>query len=92
MSNRITGTVKFFNKDKGYGFIKPDNGEKDVFVHYSAIVGSGYRNLEENQRVEFGTEMGDKGIRAIEVKSAEGTPATEDSPEDSLAEESLADS
>lgn len=72
MSNRITGTVKFFNKDKGYGFIQRDDGQKDVFVHYSNIQGSGFRNLEQDQRVEFGTEMGDKGIRAIEV-----TPATE---------------
>jgi CspA family cold shock protein len=67
MSNRITGTVKFFSKDKGYGFIQRDDGDKDVFVHYSNIQGSGFRNLEQDQRVEFGTEMGDKGIRAIDV-------------------------
>lgn len=67
MSNRITGTVKFFNKDKGYGFIQRDDGEKDVFVHYSNIQGSGYRNLEEGQQVEFGTEIGEKGPRATDV-------------------------
>ena len=52
MSERVTGTVKWFNGDKGYGFIAPEEGD-DVFVHYSAIQGEGFRNLEEGQTVEF---------------------------------------
>jgi CspA family cold shock protein len=67
MSNRVTGTVKWFSRVKGYGFISPDTGEKDVFVHYSAIVGEGYRNLEEGQRVEFVIEDTPKGPQAAQV-------------------------
>ena len=68
MSTRITGTVKFFNSEKGYGFIAPENGQKDVFVHYSAIEGqSGYRSLNEGDRVEFSIEDSPKGARAAEV-------------------------
>jgi CspA family cold shock protein len=67
MSNRVTGTVKWFSRVKGYGFISPDGGEKDVFVHYSAITGEGYRNLEEGQRVEFSIEDTAKGPQAAEV-------------------------
>jgi CspA family cold shock protein len=67
MSNRVTGTVKWFSRVKGYGFISPDSGEKDVFVHYSAITGEGYRNLEEGQRVEFSIEDTAKGPQAAEV-------------------------
>ena len=52
MSNRIIGTVKFFNGDKGFGFIAPENGDKDVFVHYSAIQANGFRNLNEGDRVK----------------------------------------
>ena len=48
-----TGTVKWFNADKGFGFISPDDSQQDVFAHFSAINGNGYRSLEENQRVEF---------------------------------------
>ena len=64
---RITGTVRWFSRVKGYGFIKPDNSEKDVFVHYSAIIGEGYRNLNEGQRVEFVIEDSAKGPQAVKV-------------------------
>jgi cold shock protein len=63
-----TGTVKWFNADKGYGFIAPDDGTADVFVHFSAISGSGYRSLEENQKVEFDTAQGQKGPQAENVR------------------------
>jgi len=66
MSDRITGTVKWFNGTKGYGFIEREEGE-DVFVHYSAIRGDGYRNLEEGQEVEFSVESGPKGPQATDV-------------------------
>lgn len=66
MSERIVGTVKWFNGSKGYGFIEREGG-KDVFVHYSAIQGAGFRNLEEGQRVEFSVEDGQKGPQAVEV-------------------------
>jgi cold shock protein len=62
------GTVKWFNADKGYGFIAVDGGGPDVFVHYSAIATSGYRTLEENQRVEFEVTQGDRGPQADQVK------------------------
>ena len=62
-----TGTVKWFNGEKGFGFITQDGGGPDVFVHFSAIQGSGYRNLEENQKVEFETTQGPKGLQASEV-------------------------
>ncbi|MBC6457328.1 cold-shock protein [Actinomadura sp. HBU206391] len=61
------GTVKWFNAEKGFGFIAPDDGSADVFVHYSAITSSGYRSLEENQRVEFTTTQGPKGLQAEQV-------------------------
>ena len=66
MPKRETGTVKWFNRDKGYGFIARDRGG-DVFVHYSDISDTGYRTLEENDRVEFTVEQGDKGPRAKDV-------------------------
>ncbi|MCR9135768.1 MAG: cold-shock protein [Alphaproteobacteria bacterium] len=56
-----TGTVKFFNTDKGFGFIKPDNGESDIFVHISALKDSGLEFLEENQKVSFDTEPDRRG-------------------------------
>jgi CspA family cold shock protein len=62
------GTVKWFNSSKGFGFIERGTGEKDVFVHYTAIVGSGYRNLEEGQRVQFTVVEGDKGPQAQNVE------------------------
>jgi len=62
-----TGTVKFFNSEKGYGFISRDDGE-DVFVHYSKIEGSGYRSLEEGQKVEFEVGPGRKGEEATSVR------------------------
>jgi cold shock protein len=66
MSERIMGTVKWFNASKGFGFITRDGGE-DVFVHHSAIQGEGYRTLEEGQRVEFDVESGPKGLKASNV-------------------------
>ena len=63
-----TGTVKWFNSEKGFGFIAPDDGSRDVFAHFSAIIGSGYRSLEENQKVEFETEMGPKGPQAAAIR------------------------
>jgi CspA family cold shock protein len=62
-----TGTVKWFNSEKGFGFISQDNGGPDVFVHFSAITGNGYRSLEENQKVEFETTQGPKGLQASNV-------------------------
>jgi len=66
MSERIKGTVKWFNGTKGYGFIEREDGP-DVFVHYSAIQGDGYRNLQEGQQVEFAVEQGAKGPQASNV-------------------------
>ena len=62
------GTVKFFSDDKGFGFITPDEGGKDLFVHHSAIVADGFRSLGENQRVSFDTEQDAKGPRAVNVQ------------------------
>jgi cold shock protein len=62
------GTVKWFNADKGFGFISVDNGGPDVFVHFSAIQTNGYRSLEENQRVEFEIAQGAKGPQAEQVR------------------------
>lgn len=61
------GIVKWFNKDKGYGFITPNDGSKDVFVHYSAIQGGGFKELVEGQSVSFEVEKGPKGMQAINV-------------------------
>jgi CspA family cold shock protein len=61
------GTVKWFNSDKGFGFITPDDGSADVFVHFSAIETSGYRSLEENQKVEYTVTQGAKGPQAEKV-------------------------
>jgi len=62
------GTVKWFNSEKGFGFIAPDEGGADVFAHYSAIESSGYRSLEENQRVEFEIAQGPKGLQAENIR------------------------
>jgi len=62
------GTVKWFNADKGYGFIAPDDGSGDVFVHHSAIQTDGFRTLQENQRVEYTTAQGPKGPQAEQVQ------------------------
>ncbi|MBO0803999.1 MAG: cold-shock protein [Nocardiopsaceae bacterium] len=63
------GIVKWFNPDKGFGFIAPDDGGADVFVHFSAIQASGYRSLEENQKVEYNVTQGPKGPQAAEVRA-----------------------
>jgi cold shock protein len=63
------GTVKWFNNDKGFGFITPDGGEKDVFVHHSEIQGDGFRSLDENQRVQFEITQGPKGPQAVGVSA-----------------------
>jgi CspA family cold shock protein len=63
----IEGTVKWFNSDKGFGFIVPDGGAEDVFVHHSEIQGGGFRSLDENQRVRFEVNQGPKGPQAVGV-------------------------
>ena len=63
-----TGTVKWFNGDKGFGFITQDDGGADVFAHFSAIATSGFRTLEENQRVEFEVAQGAKGLQAENIR------------------------
>ncbi|HJW80994.1 MAG TPA: cold-shock protein [Acidiferrobacterales bacterium] len=66
----ITGTVKWFNDAKGFGFITPSDGGKDVFVHHSAIQGSGFKTLAEGQKVQFTLEQGPKGPSAANVQAA----------------------
>ena len=63
-----TGTVKWFSDEKGFGFITPDEGSKDLFVHHSSIEADGYRSLAEGAKVEYESEQGDKGPKAINVR------------------------
>ncbi len=65
-----TGTVKWFNNAKGYGFVTPDDGEQDVFVHFSAITMDGYKTLKEGQKVQFDLEEGPKGLHAANLQAA----------------------
>ncbi len=62
-----TGTVKWFNNAKGYGFVSPDGGDDDVFVHFSSIEMEGYKTLKEGQKVEFEVEQGPKGLHAAHL-------------------------
>lgn len=71
MSNKMTGLVKWFNPEKGFGFITPKDGSKDVFVHFSAIQSNDFKTLTENQEVEFGIENGPKGPAAVHVVALE---------------------
>ncbi len=66
MSERVQGTVKWFNDGKGYGFIEREDGD-DVFVHYNSLQGEGFKSLKEGQRVEFTLEQGEKGPQAVDV-------------------------
>ena len=63
-----TGTVKWFNDEKGYGFIQPDDGSKDLFVHFSSITGTGFKTLAEGDQVSYEEEPGDKGPKAVNVQ------------------------
>ncbi|KUI98224.1 MULTISPECIES: cold-shock protein [Vibrio] len=67
MSNKTTGSVKWFNETKGFGFISPDNGGDDVFVHFQSIVSTGFKTLNEGQKVSFVVEQGQKGLQAAQV-------------------------
>ena len=65
-----TGTVKWFSDEKGFGFITPDDGSKDLFVHQSGIAGDGFRSLAEGAKVTYEAEAGDKGPRAVDVQAS----------------------
>ena len=67
----MQGTVKWFNGTKGFGFISPSDGSEDVFVHHSAIVGDGFKSLQENDQVEFDKTQGEKGPKAANVRLAQ---------------------
>ncbi len=66
----MIGTVKWFSESKGYGFVTPEDGSKDVFVHHSAIEGDGFKTLAEGQKVTFEVEQGAKGPSAVKVQAA----------------------
>jgi len=78
-NNRLLGTVKWFSRVKGFGFIAPADGQADIFVHYSAILGQGYRNLEEGQPVEYSIDETTKGPQALDVQALTGLPVSESS-------------
>jgi CspA family cold shock protein len=67
MSNRITGRVKWFNEDKGFGFISRDDGGSDVFLHFSALNKGGFKTIADDTPVEFGVEQSDRGMKAVDV-------------------------
>ncbi|EMB49744.1 cold-shock protein [Vibrio mimicus] len=67
MSNKLTGSVKWFNESKGFGFITPDSGSSDVFVHFNSIASDGFKTLFEGQKVSFSIEQGSKGPQAVNV-------------------------
>ena len=81
-----TGTVKWFSGDKGYGFITPDGGGDDVFVHFSKIEGSGYKSLDEGAKVQFETEPGQKGLQATGVRVVGAAHQGASSAADAVAE------
>jgi CspA family cold shock protein len=66
----VQGTVKWFSDEKGYGFISPDDGSEDLFVHFTGIEGTGFKTLEEGSRVTFETSQGKKGLQAVSVTQA----------------------
>ena len=70
MAERISGVVKWYNGEKGYGFVTPDNGSKDVFVHHTSILGSGYKTLHEGELVNYELVNSDKGPKAQNVQRA----------------------
>ena len=67
MAERKSGTIKWFDEDKGYGFIEPDEGSEDVFLHFSELNQEGFKTIEEDERVEFEVEQGPKGLKATNV-------------------------
>jgi len=87
-ANRRMGTVKWFSRIKGYGFIAPDDQEKEIFVHYSGIEGEGYRNLEKGQRVSFVVEDTTKGPQAVAVRAQAREEAGAERPAEKVWEPS----
>jgi len=87
MTERYIGTVKWFSAPKGYGFIGRDDGEEDVFVHFSAVQMEGYKRLKEGQKVEFSIEEGPKGLQAANVIPAEGEIAVEETIDETVEEQ-----